>query len=168
MVFKIIRKEYGDFMLGPIMLSYQTMLDFGLFPKGKVILGTVAAYSRYAGPRELVFTALCRKNMGCSHYIFGSDYAGVEDFHALGANQDFIENLGDFGIQLVFFDTVGYDTSTASYGPASDSVNMLAIDDKQIRASLRDGKSIPDWMMREVVQDSLRLEVAKNQTLFVE
>ena len=155
-------------MPGPIMLSYQTMLDLGLFPKGKVILGSVAAYSRYAGPREIVFTALCRKNMGCSHYIICNDHTGVEDFHAIESNQEFIESLGDFGIQLVFFDTVGYDTSTACYGPASDSVNMHAIDDTQIRAYLRDGKSIPEWMMREVVQESLRSEIAKNQTLFVE
>ena len=161
-------KECGDFMPGPIMLSYQTMLDFGLFPKGKVILGGVAAYSRYAGPREIGFMALCRKNMGCSHYIIGNEHRGVEGFHALGSNQAFIENLGDFGIQLVFFDTVGYDSSTACYGPASDSVNMLAIDDTQIQVSLRDGKSIPEWMMREVVQESLRSEIAKNQTLFVE
>jgi ATP sulfurylase len=88
--------------------------------------------------------------------------------HALEANRKFIEDLGDFGIHSVFFDTVGYDESTARYGAARDSMNMLSIDGAKIRASLRDGKSIPDWMMRKVVQESLQSEVAKNQILFVQ
>ena len=161
-------KKSGDFMPGPIMLSYQTMLEFGLFPKGKVILGSLATYSRYAGPREAIFTALCRKNMGCSHFIIGRDHTGVGDFYPNGANQEFMEKIGDFGIESVFFDAIGYDVSTARHGPASDSASMVAIDGTQVRNSLRDGKSIPDWVMRDVVQESLRAEAAKNQTLFVE
>jgi ATP sulfurylase len=64
-------------MPGPIILNYQIMLEFGLFPKGKVALGSFVTYSRYAGPREAVFTALCRKNMGCSHFIIGYDHTVV-------------------------------------------------------------------------------------------
>jgi len=161
-------KKPGDFMPGPIMLSYQTMLEFGLFPKGKVILGSFATYSRYAGPREAVFTALCRKNMGCSHFIIGRDHTGVGDFYAPGANQAFMEELGDFGIQPVFFDAVGYDATTARHGPASDGGDMIAIDGTQVRDALRDGNSIPDWMMRDIIQETLRGEVAKNRPLFVQ
>lgn len=161
-------KEKGDFKPGPIMVSYQAMLDSGLFPKGKVVLGNVATYSRYAGPREAVFTALCRKNMGCSHYIVNGDHTDVGDFDELATNQHFLENLGDFGIQLLFFGAVGYNTSAARYGPANDSLDMLAIDGTKVRALLRDGKSVPNWMMREVVQKSLRSEIAEHQTLFVE
>ncbi len=161
-------REYGDFMPSSIMLSYQTMLDFDLFPKGKVILGGVATYPRYAGPRETVFSALCRKNMGCSHFIISSDLTGAKNSHELDFIHKFTENIGDLGIQLEFFDSVGFDSSTASYGPAFDSVAMLSIDGEEIRSMLRDGKSIPDWMMREIVQESLRSEVAKNHTLFAE
>jgi len=161
-------KKPGDFMPGPIMLSYQTMLEFGLFPKGKVILGSFATYSRYAGPREAVFTALCRKNMGCSHFIIGRDHTGVGDFYAPGANQAFMEELGDFGIEPVFFDAVGYDATTARHGPASDGDDMIAIDGTQVRDALRDGKSVPDWMMRDIIQETLRGEAAKNRPLFVQ
>ncbi|HET9590039.1 MAG TPA: pyruvate kinase, partial [Anaerolineales bacterium] len=70
-------KKQGDFLAEPIMLSYQTLLEFGCYPKGRVVLGSFFTYSRYAGPREAVFTALCRKNMGCSHFIVGRDHTGV-------------------------------------------------------------------------------------------
>lgn len=68
----------------------------------------------------------------------------------------------------VLGDAAGYDVSTACHGPASNSASVVKIDGTQVRDSLRDGKSIPDWMMREVVQESLRAEAAKNRTLFVE
>lgn len=161
-------KKAGDFLPNPIMLSYQTMLEFGLFPKNKVVLGSFATYSRYAGPREAVFTALCRKNMGCSHFIIGRDHTGVGDFYAPGANQAFMEELGDFGIQPVFFDAVAYDASAARHGPITQGTDMIPIDGTKIRDALRDGKSIPDWMMRDVVQEALLAELGRNRPLFVE
>jgi pyruvate kinase len=160
-------KKPGDFMPGPIMLSYQTMLEFGLFPKGKVILGSFATYSRYAGPREAVFTALCRKNMGCSHFIIGRDHTGVGDFYMPGANQVLMDELGDFGIQPLFFDAMGYDASISHHGPVTQGTNTMPIDGTQIRNALRDGESVPDWMMRDIIQDALQAEVAHNRPLFV-
>ncbi len=160
-------KKAGDFMPGPIMLSYQTMLEFGLFPAGRVTLGSFATYSRYAGPREAVFTALCRKNMGCNYFIIGRDHTGVGNFYAPGANQSLMEELGDFGIQPLFFDAVAYDPSTPRHGFASDGTDMIPIDGTQVRNALRDGKSVPDWMMRDIIQETLRLELAQNRPLFV-
>lgn len=161
-------KKSGDFLPGPIMLSYQTMLEFGLFPKGKVTLGSFATYSRYAGPREAVFTALCRKNMGCSHFIIGRDHTGVGGYYAPGANQTFMEELGDFGIQPIFFDAVGYDTATGRHGFPSEGADLTPIDGTQVRDALRDGTSVPDWMMRDIIQETLHGESARNRPLFVE
>lgn len=161
-------KKPGDFLPGPIMLSYQTMLDFGLFPKGKIILGSFATYSRYAGPREAVFTALCRKNMGCSYFIIGRDHTGVGDFYLSGANQAYMEELGDFGIQPVFFDSVGYNETAARHGFAGEDEDLVPIDGTRIRDALREGTSIPDWMMRDIIQDALRGESTRNKPLFVE
>jgi len=158
--------ESGDFVPRSILLSYQTMLDFGLFPKGKVIMGGVTTYPRHAGHRETVFTALCRKNMGCSHFIIYGDQM-EQDKRGLVASQTFVETIGDFGIQLEFYDSVGYDEYTASYGSVTDSDNMRSIDATKIRSLLRDGRSIPDWMMRKVVQESLQSEFANKQSLFV-
>ncbi|MGH6661288.1 MAG: pyruvate kinase [Rhodospirillales bacterium] len=159
-------KKAGDFLPGPIMRSYQAMLDLGLFPTNKVVLGGFATYSRYAGPREAVFTALCRKNMGCSHFIIGRDHTGVGNFYESDANRRFIEGLGDLGIAPVFFDTIAYDPATDRYAPVNSKPNMLAIDGTRIRQALRDNASVPDWMMRDVVQDVLRSELAAESTVF--
>ena len=82
------------------MQSYQTMLEFGLYPEGKVVLGSFATYSRYAGPREAVFTALCRKNMGCSHFIVGRDHTGVGSVYAREANTKLFGEIGDLGSRV--------------------------------------------------------------------
>ena len=90
-----------------------------------------------------------------------------QDKRGLVASQTFVETIGDFGIQLEFYDSVGYDEYTASYGSVTDSDNMRSIDATKIRSLLRDGRSIPDWMMRKVVQESLQSEFANKQSLFV-
>ncbi len=159
-------KKLGDFMPGPIMLSYRTILDAGIYPKGRVVLGSFASYSRYAGPREAIFTALCRKNMGCSHFIIGRDHTGVGSYYAAGAVRSLMDDLGDCGIEPVFFDTVGYDAGSGLHGIFDETEDVNRIDGTHIRNALRDGEAVPDWMMREVVQDVLRNECG--QSLFVE
>ena len=149
------------------MLSYQTMLEFGCYPKGKVILGSFFTYSRYAGPREAVFTALCRKNMGCSHFIVGRDHTGVGNFYSPNANREFFETLGDIGIKPVFFDTVGYNNMTGNY-EADQGQPLMIIAGSEMRDTLRAGKHLPDWFMRELVQEVLIDEMKKGNPLFYE
>lgn len=161
-------KKAGDFLAGPIMASYQAMLEFAIYPRGKVVLGSFATYSRYAGPREAVFTALCRKNMGCSHFIIGRDHTGVGDFYAADANRRLFGTLGDIGIQPVFFDAVAYDPKTDNYLPEGSQADLLPISGTRIREALRDGTKVPEWMVRDIVQEVLLDEVRVGRPLFCE
>ncbi len=160
-------KKRGDFLAEPILLSYQTLLEFGCYPQGKVVLGSFFTYSRYAGPREAVFTALCRKNMGCSHFIIGRDHTGVGDFYSQNANRELFDSLGDVGIQPVFFDTVGYNHETNRYEvDQGQSLNMIS--GTKVRETLRANKHLPDWFMRDLVQEMLLAERKSGKPLFYE
>ncbi len=56
------KKKFGDFHAKYIIESYKQMMK-NFYPSDRVVFATYPTFSRYAGPREAVFTALCRKNL---------------------------------------------------------------------------------------------------------
>ncbi len=161
-------KKQNDFLPRPILESYQVLLDTNEYPVDNVLLGTFSTYSRYAGPREAVFTALCRKNFGCSHFIIGRDHAGVGDFYPANANRDIFDGLGDIGIEPIFFDTIGYNASSETYGTAEGNTQQLHISGTEARKAIQSGDRLPLWFMHEQVQDHLKALVEKNEPVFYE
>jgi len=161
-------RKKGDFLPGPILKSYQIMLDFHLYPVGKVVLGSFASYPRYCGPREAVFTALCRKNMGCSHFIVGRDHTGVGDFYQPEESRALFEKLGDIGIAPVFFDEIAYDSAAGAYVSAGEAEVPTAISGSKARQAIVENESLPEWFMRDIIQDYLRAEIAAGRSIVAE
>jgi ATP sulfurylase len=157
----------GDFLPEAVLLSYRTLLEFGCYPNGKVVLGSFFTYSRYAGPREAVFTALCRQNMGCSHFVVGRDHTGVADFYPPDANRWLFDAVGEIGITPVFFDAVGYNEEERRY-EIDVGQGLTTISGTQARDTLRRGGALPDWFMRDLVQEVLRAELKSGRPLFNE
>ena len=160
-------KKRGDFLPAPIIAGYQRLLEFGCYPAGKVVLGSFLTHSRYAGPREAVFTALCRKNMGCSHFIVGRDHTGVGDFYPPAANRRLFESLGDLGVDPVFFDAVGYNPDEDRYEAAGDA-ELVTMSGTAVRDALRADRRLPHWFMRDIVQEALVEEMRSGRPIFVE
>lgn len=94
--------ERGEGRLSEIsMKSYEWMVE-KYYPKGRTLLAAFQNYPRSAGPREVVFTALCRKNFGCNHFVLNSEDVFSENHHAPDAARRLFEHLkSGLGIQLI-------------------------------------------------------------------
>ncbi|MBF0510807.1 MAG: sulfate adenylyltransferase [Candidatus Omnitrophica bacterium] len=163
------RKKAGDYTVEAIVQSYQIMVE-KYYPKNRVIFGMFSTYSRYAGFREAVFTALCRKNFGCSHFIVGRDHTGVGQFYGATSSQDIFHQFEDIVIEPVFFDEVGFSSKLKKYMHKKDAPegDFLNISGTKAREMFKNKNSPPDWFMRQDISDAIINQLSNGQKVFVE
>jgi sulfate adenylyltransferase len=150
----------GDVAVELRMRAYQAAL--GYFPPDRVLLATLVAPMRYAGPREAILHAVVRKNHGCTHFIVGRDQAGVGAYYGPFDAQQLIASLSpqELGITPLLFDKVFHcaacgGMASAKTCPHPDS-ERVALSGTKVRGILSAGGPVPPYLVRPEVAEVLQ------------
>ncbi len=165
------KKKAGDFNAKYIIKAYEMMIK-KFYPKNKVIFGTFSSYSRYAGPREALFTALCRKNFGCSHFVVGRDHTGVGNFYHPKASHNIFDRFPELGIIPVKFDAIFYSAKEATHlhereHPNHPEDDKSLISGSEVRKMFEQGKIPPEWFMRPEISQMIVEAIKNGEEVFV-
>jgi ATP sulfurylase len=167
------QKKPGDFNPQYIIQSYEKMLE-RFYPRNRVVFATFSTYSRYAGPREALFTALCRQNFGCSHFVVGRDHTGVGNFYAPDASHRIFDQFPELGVKPVKFGEVFYSQSQQQYvhmkngSHTSVTHDKLTLSGSEARRMIQGGQRPPGWFMRPEIANILLGAIKNGEQLFAE
>jgi pyruvate kinase len=165
------KKKAGDFKTQYISESYNRMIrDF--YPTNKALFGAFATYSRYAGPKEALFTAIVRQNFGCSHFVVGRDHTGVGDFYHPKASHKIFDQFPELGIKPIRFDKIFFSKKLNEHVHEAEDLKHAAseklhISGTEARKMFEKGETPPEWFMRPEISKLILDAIKRGEEVFV-
>jgi len=145
----VYNEKPRDFKTNFIFKIYQNLIKKKYY-NNKVILSFFLNYPKFLGPREAIFSAICRQNIGCNYFIIGRDHSGIGKKYDSNILKKLLKKFKNLQINIKHFDEIGFDKKTKRYTFFNKkNKDYYKISGTDIRNLILNKKNIPSFLIEK-------------------